>query len=255
MKRKAFIGMLAAVLSLALCVFGAACGISEAEQGVAEIDGVQYNDLQAAFDAAKDGDTVKLLADYTIAEDVEDTAEARLVINSKITLDFGSYRIIAPAKMSEYGKNFTALYIKKSTIFKANENGGIVCELSEDGIGPYGVNITDEAEVTITGGTYVGGGTAFQVQLGKLEILGGKFSCNPFDAPYGYNFLINCIDSAYKNGTAVVGIKGGSFANFNPANCKAEGENTNFVADGYTVEDLGETVEYRYVVKAAELTE
>ena len=47
--------------------------------------------------------------------------------------------------------------------------------------------------------------------------------------------MINCIDSAYKAGTAKVIIKGGTFINFNPANCKAEGEGTNFVADGYKV--------------------
>ena len=28
---------------------------------------------------------------------------------------------------------------------------------------------------------------------------------------------------------------GGTFVNFNPADCQAEGEHTNFVADGYKV--------------------
>jgi len=65
--------------------------------------------------------------------------------------------------------------------------------------------------VTINDGYYYGGGTAVQVQEGTLVINGGTFACEPFDDPYGYNFLINCVDSAYKNGTAKVIIQGGTF--------------------------------------------
>ena len=68
-----------------------------------------------------------------------------------------------------------------------------------------------------------------------LVINGGTFACEPFDDPYGYNFLINCVDSAYKNGTAKVIIQGGAFINFDLSNNSAEGAGTNFVADGYKV--------------------
>ena len=47
--------------------------------------------------------------------------------------------------------------------------------------------------------------------------------------------MLNCIDSAYKNGTASIEVKGGTFVNFDPSNCKAEGAGTNFVATGYKV--------------------
>lgn len=47
--------------------------------------------------------------------------------------------------------------------------------------------------------------------------------------------MLNCIDKAYKDGTANIIVKGGTFVNFNPANCKAEGAGTNFVAEGYGV--------------------
>ena len=79
-------------------------------------------------------------------------------------------------------------------------------------------------------------GSAVQVQKGTLIINGGTFACEPYSNPtYGYNFLINCLDSAYKNGTAKVIINGGTFVNFDPSNCTAEGAHTNFVADGYKV--------------------
>ena len=66
--------------------------------------------------------------------------------------------------------------------------------------------------MTINDGYYYGGGTAVQVQEGTLIINGGTFACEPYSNPtYGYNFLINCVDSAYKNGTAKVVIQGGTF--------------------------------------------
>ena len=48
-------------------------------------------------------------------------------------------------------------------------------------------------------------------------------------------YLINCIDANYKNDSAKVEIRGGTFVNFNPADNGAEGKGTNFVADGYKV--------------------
>ena len=73
------------------------------------------------------------------------------------------------------------------------------------------VNVTERKEALTNGGCYYGGGTAVQVQEGTLVINGGTFACEPFDDPYGCNFLINCVDSAYKNGTAKVIIQGGTF--------------------------------------------
>ena len=57
----------------------------------------------------------------------------------------------------------------------------------------------------------------------------------PFGAPYGYNFLLNCLDGAYKDGTANIVVTGGTFVNFDPSNNTAEGAGTDFVADGYRV--------------------
>ena len=98
------------------------------------------------------------------------------------------------------------------------------------------VNVTELKEALTNGGYYYGGGTAVQVQKGTLIINGGTFACEPYSNPtYGYNFLINCVDGAYKNGTAKAIIQGGTFINFDPSNNSAEGAGTNFVADGYKV--------------------
>lgn len=64
-----------------------------------------------------------------------------------------------------------------------------------------------------------------------LTINGGYFANQTSNS----NYLIDCIDSAYRAGTANVVVKGSSFLNFNPADNAAEGAGTNFVADGYKI--------------------
>ena len=161
---------------------------------------------------------------------IEDTAAARIVISQPTTLNLEK-KIITPDNMGNNNTNFCALIVDADTTINAGENGGIDTGVN----GGYGINVRKGATVTINGGYYYGGGTAVQVQEGTLVINGGTFACEPFGDPYGYNFLINCLDSAYKNGTAKVVIQGGTFINFDPSNCTAEGAHTNFVADGYKV--------------------
>ncbi len=64
-------------------------------------------------------------------------------------------------------------------------------------------------------------------------------------------FDLNCYDANRKSGAAKIIVTGGTFVNFAPSNCKAEGENTNFVAPGYSVisEKHGEDTWYTVVAK------
>lgn len=117
------------------------------------------------------------------------------------------------------------------------EGGNVVFEGTTGGVQTadnpelYAVVIRNGAELTVNGGTYIGGTTAISVTEGCLTIQGGYFAALTDDT----TFLINCIDSAYRDGTAQVDIMGGSFLNWNPANNAAEGPGTNFVPAGYTV--------------------
>ena len=161
----------------------------------------------------------------------EDTAAACIVISQPTTLNLEK-KIITPNDMGNNNNNFVALYVNADTTINAGKDGGIDTGVN----GGYGVNVRKGAAVTINDGYYYGGGTAVQVQKGTLIINGGTFACEPYSNPtYGYNFLINCVDKAYKNGTAKAIIQGGTFINFDPSNCTAEGAGTNFVADGYKV--------------------
>ena len=171
----------------------------------------------------------------TVSEDVKtdnigDTAADRVIISNPTTLNLDA-KIISPDNMGNNGTNFCALIVDADTTINASENGGI--DTGENG--GYGINVRNGATLTINGGSYYGGGTAVQVQKGTLIINGGHFAVEPFGAPYGTNFLLNCIDSAYKNGTAKIIVRGGTFVNFDPSNNTAEGAGTNFVAGGYKV--------------------
>lgn len=161
-----------------------------------------------------------------------DTADARVIVKKPTTLNLNNKKIISPDNMGNNSTNFCALYVEADTTINATENGGINTGIN----GGYGINVNKGASLTINGGYYYGGGTAIQVQKGTLVINGGTFAVEPYSSPvYGYEFLLNCIDANYKNGTAKIIVKGGTFVNFDPSNNAAEGEGTNFVAEGYEV--------------------
>lgn len=120
------------------------------------------------------------------------------------------------------------------TIVDSKGTGAIIAKTND----AYTFDVRGGSKLTIEGGTYVGNITAVQVDEGTANIKGGHFSLAQL-APAAYGgdarFMLNCIDEAYRNNTAKINVTGGSFVNFNPAENLAEGENTNFVAEGYEV--------------------
>ena len=169
-------------------------------------------------------------------DNIGDNEADRITISKPTTLNLDA-KIISPDDMGNNSTNFCALIVDADTTINAGENGGIDTGRN----GGYALNVRKGANLTITGGSYYGGGTAVQVQEGTLTITGGHFAVEAFGEPYGYNFLLNCIDSAYKNGSAKIIVKGGTFVNFDPSNNTAEGAGTNFVADGYKVVSASQT--------------
>ena len=122
-------------------------------------------------------------------------------------------------------QNKSNLTIDGNGTFKAKEND---C---------YAVDVQDGSTVVIKNGTFVGNIHAVYVHEGTAIIEGGTYSVQQKypDANKADGFVLNCYDKNRANGTAKIIVKGGTFVNFNPADCWAEGEHTNFVADGYTV--------------------
>ncbi len=178
---------------------------------------------------------------------IGDTAADRVIISKPTTLNLDK-KIISPDNMGDNNTNFCALIVDADTTINASDNGGIDTGKN----GGYALNIRNGATLTINGGDYYGGGTAVQVQKGTLVINGGKFACEPYSDPkYGNKFLINCIDAAYKDGSAKIIIKGGTFVNFDPSDSASENPHGNFVADGYKVvsEAHGSDTWYKVVKK------
>lgn len=196
----------------------------------AEYPVVDANELKTALAA---GGVVAI--DKDITADATKTAVAdRITVNAPTNLNLDA-KFIVPGEL-EPTDNWAGLYITADTVFNATENGGIQClDKANAECGTYVAHIKDGANVTVNGGTYYGGGTIFNVQLGTLTINGGHFEVTSFAAPYNYDFMLNCVDANYRNGTAKIIVKGGTFVNFDPSNNSAEGAGTNFVADGYTV--------------------
>ncbi len=187
------------------------------------------------IDAAGLKDALKAGGDISVEKDVPtsgtDTLSARTIITKPTNLNLKG-KIVSPDNMGNNNTNFVALIVDADTTIDAAANGGIDTGVN----GGYAINVRNGAKLTINSGYYYGGGTAVQVQKGELVINGGFFAVEPYSSPtYGYEYLLNCIDSAYKDGMAKITVKGGTFVNFNPADCKAEGAGTNFVAEGYTV--------------------
>lgn len=101
----------------------------------------------------------------------------------------------------------------------------------------YAVDVQDGSTVTITSGTFNGNIHAVYVLEGTAIIQGGFYSVQQKypDSAKADEFVLNCYDANRANGTAKIIVTGGTFVNFNPADCQAEGAHTNFVADGYKV--------------------
>lgn len=204
---------------------------------VAIVGDTYYYTLAEAVTAAKDGNTIKLLADVAIAPVVEDKTVSTLVpqmtISKDAVLDLAGKRIGVDAE-GDFGKASPVLMAVTGGTLTINGEGTIDCEAGEQQV--YGINVIG-GNVVINGGTYYGALTAVQVQRGSLEINGGFFDMAPTckaQVPKYAKYIVNCIDANYKDGTATISIKGGTFVNFDPS-ASPEGADTSYVADGYKV--------------------
>lgn len=121
----------------------------------------------------------------------------------------------------------------------------------------YAVDVQDGGHLVIENGHFVGNIHAVYVQQGIAEIKGGTYEVQQKypQADKADEFVLNCYDANRANGTAKIIVTGGRFINFNPADCWAEGEHTNFVADGYTSVLVNTNpVTYEVVKNTAEAT-
>lgn len=214
-------------------ITGAAAALDEAFGDIA-IDNNPWINKESSYAPASKG-VIPALAEggkVTLSSDVTVTDEAaasKNVINKDTVLNFGGNTVTLdiPGATSATA-NWVGVNVDGGNVVFEGADGGVTCANNGE---LYAVVVRNGANLTINGGEYIGGTTAVSVTEGILTINGGYFAVQT----EGTSYVINCIDSAYKNDTAQVIIKGGSFLNWNPANNAAEGAGTNFVPAGYTV--------------------
>lgn len=127
------------------------------------------------------------------------------------------------------------IIVEEGATLTINGDGTIEAVSGNDGYA-----IIAEGTVIINGGTFKAGKDAngetnavvYARGNGKVYVNGGSFPNENNSA-----FVLNKKDA--DRATTVIEVRGGEFTNFNPADNKAEGPNTNFVADGYTVQENG----------------
>ena len=184
-------------------------------------------DAAGMKDALVNGGNIKVDADIKPEKALVATKDTTIDMNGKTIANTNDVWDVVPnswSLLSAQGEN-VKLTITGNGTFKAKEND---C---------YAVDVQDGATVTIENGTFIGNIHAVYVLKGTAEIKGGFYSVQQKypDAAKADGFVLNCYDANRKAGTAKIIVTGGTFVNFNPADCWAEGEHTNFVADGYSV--------------------
>ena len=167
---------------------------------VAKVGSTKYETLAEAIAAAKDGETVKLLANVADFEGA--------VIEKNLTFDFGDYTITGKA-------GATVLHVKNAKVTLNGKTGGIDGGAGGDNIA---VRADTGAEVIINGGVYtvgadakgLGNSTVYITGNGKVTITGGTFSSK---AAYKEKYyVLNVNNSA----TGTFEVKGGTFKDFDP---------------------------------------
>ena len=187
--------------------------------------------LAAAIANAQDGATITLTDDIK----VEDT----LVVTKTLTLDLAGHTLSNDEDIwSDY--SWSLISVRGNGNLTITGNGTLKAKANDC----YPVDVQDEgAQLTIENGTFIGNIHAVYVETGAAYIKGGTYSVQQkfSDDSKADEFVLNLYDANRRNGTAKLSVSGGTFKAFNPANCQAEAQGTNFCAAGYTTTEDNNT--------------
>ena len=175
-------------------------------------------------------DVAPIVSDKTV-----NTLVPQTTIQKDTTMDLSGKKIgIKNDADADFGEASPLIISVNSGTLTINGDGEINCEAGNNQV--YGINVLG-GKVVVNSGKFYGAMTAIQVQKGELEINGGFFDMAPTckaQVPQYAKYVVNCIDANYKNGTAKITIRGGTFVNFDPS-ADPEGAGTSYVANGYKV--------------------
>ena len=211
-------------------------GVKEGKY-VAEVNGKKYETLQAAVDAATNGQTVTLIADV-------DLTETLIIKDKTITLDLNGKTISNSTDIWNEGTySWSLISVRDNGVLTIDDIvGGGTLKAKENDCFTLDVYADDTKNVEntrliVNAGNYIGNISAVYAYTGKVTINGGHFSIQQKESGSDpYRLTLNCYDSSYTAGRAGFTVNGGTFENFDPRNNLAEGAGTCFVADGVGVD-------------------
>ena len=185
-----------------------------------------------ALETAVAGETIVLLQDATVADGIIVEKNVNFDLNGH-TLKYTGNDVLFRVYGAEFTINGTAA--NSAIVTNPTQHAG---ESAGNG---YVAFVKDNGVVNFNGGSYDAQATCTIAQAsanGTVNVYAGEFKVDmtKYTVDGHAQYLLNCSDAAYKAGTAVIKVYGGSFYKFNPANNVAETAGTNFVVDGKTVE-------------------
>ena len=192
--------------------------------------------LAAAFTVARDGDTVLLLENVTLASRLEPNVGA----NTAITIDLGGYTITREGTSG----NGSVFDVKSGDVTITN---GVIdstqndTAIAKDGV--YAITSRSGSTVTLAGLTVTVdsecGACAYPFAGSTMTIESGTYA-NVTTTPYRYNTAITGMAvNQPNNATQNLVIKGGSFSQYDPQLGDDSGAMTDFTDDGFVAIDDG----------------
>lgn len=199
---------------------------------VAQVGNTQYTTLEAAFGAAKDGDTITLINDAILSTTIY------VHCDGDIIFDMNGKTVSLGATETDGG----------TIIFSGNSNVTISGNGTVDFNDSYLTGnssgrmfeVEQNATLTIENGTFEAGLTCVLADHNAtVNIMGGYYSAY---ASYSNKYwILNRQDGTQTR----YFVYGGTFKNYDPSNSDTENPTDNFCADGYVSVQDGEN----YVVK------
>lgn len=227
------------LLSVALCVCMMFTMVPFAFAANTTVD--SYQALQTALKSASNGDTITLSNDiiFTPTQGQSGHLNPQICIGESVTLNLNNHKIAYDSNCmsTSYTGTPTLLSIMNSATVTIIGNGTIDAELGNNG--SYAINVTDDSQLIIENGNFYGAPTAVQIQKGSFIAYNGNFNLartisNIQNSATAYaKYIVNCIDAAFKDGTAKVQLIGGTYG-YDFSN-KPEGEGTTYIPSGYNV--------------------
>ena len=212
-----------------VCVYNAKTnnyGVATTENCVAKVGDIYYATLQDAIDAANSGETVELVNNVN-------TPDVTYVINKDLTIDLNGRTVTG----SGYDGVFQITGEGAKVLIK---NGDVVAVEQKGSAGKYAMAVwacAADCEVTLEDLDVSQKITSVNdPQMDMIYTSAGTIIINSGSFESGTpKWTLNCLDAAYKDGTANIIVNGGTFKGFDPMNGETEGKGTSFVALGVGV--------------------